>query len=61
VFTADDLASFFAGVEVVAPGVTNGPGGPRATALCAAGFKRAATALKPAGSAAGSAAGRTAS
>jgi hypothetical protein len=65
VFTADDLASFFAGVEVVAPGVTSGPGGPRATALCAAGIKQTATVLKAAAGsaasrAAGSAAGRAA-
>jgi hypothetical protein len=46
-FTADDLASFFAGVELRPPGVTEGPGQPGRRALCAAGVKPAGT--SPAG------------
>jgi hypothetical protein len=38
-FTADDLASFFAGLDLVPPGVTQGPGDPAGRALCAAGVK----------------------
>jgi len=38
-FTADDLASFFAGLDLDPPGVHPGPGGPRAVALCASGVK----------------------
>jgi hypothetical protein len=39
VFTADDLASFFAGLDLLPPGVTEGPGNPSGRALCAAGLK----------------------
>lgn len=38
-FTADDLASFFAGLDLTPPGVTEGPGNPQGQALCAAGVK----------------------
>ena len=38
-FTADDLASFFAGLDLTSPGVTEGPGSPPVQALCAAGVK----------------------
>jgi hypothetical protein len=48
VFTEDDLGSFFAGVDLVPPGVTSGPGGPQASALCAAGIKQPAAAARPA-------------
>jgi S-adenosyl methyltransferase len=41
-FTAEDLASFFAGLDLVPPGVRPGPGQPGAAALCAVGVKRAA-------------------
>jgi hypothetical protein len=40
-FTADDLASFFAGLDLAPPGVQPGPGQPPG-ALCAVGVKRAA-------------------
>jgi S-adenosyl methyltransferase len=43
-FTADDLASFFAGLDLLPPGVTPGPGGKAGGALCAAGVKRPLTA-----------------
>jgi hypothetical protein len=48
-FTADDLGSFFAGLDLVAPGVCEGPGDPQARALCAAGVKPPARAagLRP--------------
>jgi hypothetical protein len=42
--TADDLASFFAGLDLVPPGVQPGPGQPAAGALCAVGVKPAAPA-----------------
>ncbi|HEX3713233.1 MAG TPA: SAM-dependent methyltransferase [Trebonia sp.] len=48
VFTEEDLASFFAGVDLVAPGVTSGPGAQQASALCAAGIKQAPAAVRPA-------------
>ncbi len=35
----DDLASFFAGLDLVPPGVTEGPGAAGCRALCAAGVK----------------------
>jgi SAM-dependent methyltransferase len=38
-FTADDLGSFFAGLDLVPPGVHAGPGAEQARALCAAGVK----------------------
>lgn len=38
-FTADDLESFFAGLDLVPPGVQPGPGQPAAGALCAVGVK----------------------
>ena len=38
-FTADDLASFFAGLDLVPPGVQPGPGQPALGALCAVGVK----------------------
>lgn len=38
-FTADDLASFFTGLDLVPPGVHPGPAQPAAGALCAAGVK----------------------
>ena len=43
-FTPDDLASFFAGLDLVPPGVKQGPGQPGGGALCAAGVKRPAAA-----------------
>ena len=46
-FTADDLSSFFAGLDLVPPGVHPGPGQPPG-ALCAAGVKRPAAAVLPA-------------
>jgi S-adenosyl methyltransferase len=39
-FTPDDLASFFAGLDLLPPGVTEGPGNPGGRALCAVGVKR---------------------
>jgi hypothetical protein len=39
-FTPDDLASFFAGLDLLPPGVTEGPGNPAGRALCAVGVKR---------------------
>jgi SAM-dependent methyltransferase len=38
-FTTDDLASFFAGLELLPPGVQEGMGNPGGRALCAAGRK----------------------
>jgi hypothetical protein len=38
-FTADDLASFFASLDLIPPGVQPGPGQPAAGALCAVGVK----------------------
>ena len=38
-FTADDLASFFAGLDLTPPGVAEGPGNPQGRALGAAGVK----------------------
>jgi S-adenosyl methyltransferase len=38
-FTGDDLASFFAGLDLLPPGVTEGPGNPSGRALCAVGVK----------------------
>jgi len=45
-FTAGDLASFFAGLELDPPGVHPGPGGPQASALCASGVKPRVPAVK---------------
>jgi hypothetical protein len=39
-FTPDDLASFFAGLDLLPPGVTEGPGAPDGRALCASGTKK---------------------
>ncbi len=38
-FTGADLASFFAGLDLLPPGVTEGPGNPSGRALCAVGVK----------------------
>ncbi|HTR96106.1 MAG TPA: SAM-dependent methyltransferase [Trebonia sp.] len=38
-FTADDLASFFAGLDLLPPGVHEGPGVPEGRVLCAVGIK----------------------
>ncbi len=46
-FTVDDLASFFAGLDLVPPGVTEGPGAPGGRALCAAGVKSEAPKSAP--------------
>lgn len=47
-FTADDLASFFAGLDLDPPGVQEGPGEPGGRALCAAGRKPLATGVRAA-------------
>jgi len=38
-FTPDDLGSFFAGLDLLPPGVHEGPGAPEGRVLCAAGIK----------------------